>query len=131
MKHMSTKVCMTKDIGVHDNLFGGNLMSWMDEAAACYACLECDTPNMITLKVSEILFKHPIKVGDIVSITCETVKMGTTSITIKTDINRYKQKERDGILAATAELVFVRIDGDGESKAIDKEIRDRWHEKQN
>ena len=28
------KVCMTKDIGVNNNLFGGYLLQWIDEAAA-------------------------------------------------------------------------------------------------
>jgi len=118
---------MTKDLGVHENLFGGFLMSWMDEAAACYACLECETPNMVTLKVSEIIFKQPIKVGDIVNITCDTVKIGTSSITIKTEIKRYTKKDA-GTLVAEAELVFVRIDGDGESKPISLKIRNKWNE---
>lgn len=28
------KICMQKDIGVLNNLFGGNLLSWVDESAA-------------------------------------------------------------------------------------------------
>lgn len=120
---------MTKDLGVHDNLFGGTMMGWLDEAAACYACLECNTPNMVTLKVSEIVFKHPIKVGDIVNITCDTINIGRTSITVGVEIKRHRAKESSGLIVATAELIFVRIDGDGESKAIDSEIKRRWDQK--
>ena len=31
MELISTKVCKKGDIGVHNNLFGGCLLSWVDE----------------------------------------------------------------------------------------------------
>ena len=51
---------MSSDIGVHGNLFGGTMMSWIDEAGAAYASQICDTPRMVTVKISELLFKKPI-----------------------------------------------------------------------
>jgi acyl-CoA hydrolase len=32
MIYIATKVCKTGDIGVNGNLFGGIMMSWLDEA---------------------------------------------------------------------------------------------------
>lgn len=34
---------MAKDIGVHGNLFGGTMMSWLDEAGAMLAANVCKT----------------------------------------------------------------------------------------
>ena len=54
---------MAKDIGIHGNLFGGTLMSWIDEAAAAYVTEYCFTPNMVTVHVGELTFLkfHSIK----------------------------------------------------------------------
>jgi len=41
MELVTTKICMTLDIGVNNSLFGGNMMSLLDEAAAAYACQIC------------------------------------------------------------------------------------------
>ena len=37
MKLISSHVCMTKDVGFHGNLFGGLMLSWLDEAGATLA----------------------------------------------------------------------------------------------
>jgi acyl-CoA thioesterase YciA len=43
MKLINKKICMGKDIGIHGNVFGGFMMSWIDEAAAAYATEYCAT----------------------------------------------------------------------------------------
>jgi len=47
---------MTKDLGIHGNLFGGILLSWLDEAGAALATEFCHSPNVVTLKIEEMLF---------------------------------------------------------------------------
>lgn len=47
-------------IGVHGNLFGGTMMSWIDEAEGVDSTQICDTPRMVTVKISELIFKKPI-----------------------------------------------------------------------
>jgi len=68
MELVSTHVAMTKDLGVHGNLFGGKLLAALDEAVACYATMYCRTPNMVTLKISEVIFKEAVKVNNQVRI---------------------------------------------------------------
>jgi acyl-CoA hydrolase len=38
MELVTTKICMALDIGVHGNMFGGNMMAFLDEVAGAYAC---------------------------------------------------------------------------------------------
>ena len=54
---------MEKDLGVHGNLFGGIMLSWLDEAAATMAYEVCRSPSMVTLKIEEVLFGKPVKIG--------------------------------------------------------------------
>jgi acyl-CoA thioesterase YciA len=58
MELITTRICMVKDIGVHGNLFGGIMMSWIDEAASAMAVQVCHTPNMVTVKIEELLFRE-------------------------------------------------------------------------
>jgi hypothetical protein len=57
MKLITKKIVFARDIGIHGNLFGGTLMAWIDEAAAAFATEYCYTPNMVTVRVGELLFK--------------------------------------------------------------------------
>ena len=69
---------MSSDIGVHGNLFGGTMMSWIDEAGAAYASQICDTPKMVTVKINELIFKKPIKIGNLIKIYGSVKEFGKT-----------------------------------------------------
>ena len=56
MELITTYICKKSDIGVHDNMFGGTMMSLIDDASASYAMQICDTPRVVTLKIDELLF---------------------------------------------------------------------------
>jgi len=61
MDLINKKTCMNKDLGLQGNLFGGNLLAWVDEAATAYATEYCHTPNMVAL--SEMMFSEPVEAG--------------------------------------------------------------------
>ena len=42
MELVTTYVCKTSDIGVHSNMFGGNLLSLIDQSSGAYAAQICD-----------------------------------------------------------------------------------------
>jgi len=56
MELISTHICKGQNIGVHGNLFGGVMLSWLDEAGGAFAGQCSDTPRMVTLKLAETLF---------------------------------------------------------------------------
>jgi acyl-CoA thioesterase YciA len=118
---------MTKDIGVSGNLFGGKMLAALDEAVASFATIYCRTPNMVTLKVDEVVFKEPIKVQNLVRIYCEVVGVGTTSIRIKAEarkVSYYTEQER--VVCSTI-FTFVRIDEDGHPVPIADHVRKRFN----
>lgn len=129
MNLISKKICMTKDIGIHNNLFGGILMEWMDEAAAAFATEYCHTPNMVTLRVGEILFKKPVKVGNHIRIYGEVLSLGNTSINIILEVRKYNLYSGEEAVVCTTNTTFVRIDDDGTPTPIGETVRKLHNER--
>ena len=129
MKLISKKICMIKDLGIHGNLFGGILMSWIDEAAAAFATEYCYTPNMVTLRVGELLFKKPVKSGNHIRIYGEVLNLGNTSITLSIEVRKYSLYSGEETLVCSTNTTFVRIDDDGTPTPIGETIRLRHAEK--
>jgi len=104
---------MTKDVGINGNLFGGNMLAWMDEAAAIYAMTTTGEPNMVSVRFAEIVFRSPVKEGEVLNFYCEKPRQGRTSFTfdISAEVN-CEERFR-------TECTFVAVDDCGCKKAID------------
>lgn len=109
---------MTKDIGIHGNLFGGILLAWIDEAAAVYACMKCNTSNMVTFKINELIFNKPIKPGHLIRIYGKVKKMGETSITLELKVKKYNPVSGEKFKMTSTEIVFVKVDENGNACKI-------------
>ena len=118
MELITTKVCMKGDIGVHGNLFGGTMLAWLDEAGAAFACEKAQSTHMVTRLMNKVEFSRPVKVGRIVKIYGEVLKMGTTSLSIKFKARSYNPHSGRMKSVCSTEMVFVRIDDDGEPLKI-------------
>lgn len=112
MNKVTSKLCMTKDVGLNGNLFGGHMMAWADEAAAIFAHQTTKEKTLVTMKFGEFLFKKPVKEGDIVEFFCHEHRIGNTSISFKVSA-----LVREVIVLETS-CVFVAIGSDGHSKSI-------------
>jgi acyl-CoA thioesterase YciA len=126
MELITTKICMSSDIGVHGNLFGGTMMSWIDEAGAAYASQICDTPRMVTVKISELLFKKPIKVGNLIKIYGEVKEFGRTSVTLNIEVRKHNVYTGDQDVVTHTEIKFVRIDDDNNPIPISERVKKRY-----
>lgn len=125
-RHLIAKrIVMARDIGIHGNLFGGTLMAWLDEAAAAFATEYCFTPNMVTVKVGELLFKKPVRVGDHLRLYAEVQHLGTTSITLRAEACKYSLYSGAETSVCTTSITFVRIDDDGTPTPIGESVRGR------
>jgi len=130
MKLITKRIVLASDIGIHGNLFGGTLMSWMDEAAAAFATEYCFTPNMVTVKVGEMLFKKPLKAGHHVRIYGEVLSLGNSSITLSLEARKYSLYSAEETLVCSTNTTFVRIDDDGTPTAISDAVKRRYAEEQ-
>lgn len=123
MKLINKKICMGKDIGIHGNVFGGLLMAWIDEAAAAFATEYCCTPNMVTLRVGELLFKKPLKVGNHLRIYGDVAHLGNTSIILNIEARKYNVYSAEELVVCTTSITFVRIDEDGTPTPIGDSVK--------
>jgi len=88
-------------------LFGGKAMSWIDEEAIIFAADLLETINIATLKISEIKFENPAKLGDILLLGTELSKVGNSTITIKCEI---RNKTTNKVIVNVEEVVIVVLD---------------------
>ncbi len=123
--YITTKLCQAGEIGIHGNLFGGIMLAWLDEAGAALAAYLCATPDFVTLKMKEVLFKQPVKTGDHVRIYGEVLKVGNSSITMSLEAKRYLFDRQDYEVVCSTEMTYVRINDQGKSIAIDPQVKER------
>ncbi len=121
----STWVCMTKDLGVHNNAFGGILLSHVDEIGAFFAAEICDTPMMVTRSLnSEFLI--PMKVGNVIKTYCGIESIGNTSINIVVEMRKYNVRNDAEVVCLRAKATFVRIDEEGSAIPIGSTVKKKY-----
>ena len=124
MELISTHFCKAANVGYHGNLFGGTMLAWLDEAGVSFACQVCDTPRMVTKKISEVVFHKPVRPGQIIKIYGEVKVIGNRSITIHLEARRHSVYSGSQKTVLTTDMPFVRIDGDGDAIPISQKVKD-------
>ncbi|MDX1619261.1 MAG: hotdog domain-containing protein, partial [Balneolaceae bacterium] len=107
MKFYSRKLIKPQDLNAHGTLFGGSVLAWIDEEAAIYVSCQLGKGNLVTKFMSEIDFVSSAKLGDIIEIGMETVRFGTTSITVRCEVRNKFNKDT---IIKIDEIVFVHLD---------------------
>lgn len=125
MQLISTKICKASDIGIHNNLFGGTMLAWLDEAGGTMAAELACTPNMITLKMNEVLFKRPVKVSDHIRIYGQLMKVGKSSLTLSVVARKFCFEKNNEETVCSTTMYFVQIDESGKSSPIRLAIREK------
>jgi acyl-CoA hydrolase len=91
------------------NLFGGQLMAWMDEIAAISAHRHCNRV-VVTASVNNISFNYPIKVGDIVTLEAQVSRAFSTSMEVFIDVFVEHPSTGKSTKCNEAIYTFVAID---------------------
>ena len=110
MRFFSRKLIKPQDLNAHGTLFGGAVLSWIDEEAAIFVLCQLGKGSIVTKYMSEINFVNSAKLGDVIEIGMETVKFGRTSITVKCVV---RTKFNKNIIITIDEIVFVHLDENG------------------
>ena len=126
MELISTHFIKSANVGYHGNLFGGTMLAWLDEAGAAFACQACDTPRMVTKKISEVVFNKPVRPGQIIKIYGAVMTVGETSITIRLEARRHSVYNGSQRTVLTTDMTFVRIDGDGEAIPVGEKVKNKF-----
>ena len=104
-------------------------MSLIDDSAASYAAQICDTTRMVTIKIDELIFKSPVKVGSLLKIYGRVEKFGTTSIKLYIEVRKHNVHTGKQEAVTQTYITFVRIDGDGRAIPIHEYVKDRYYDR--
>src|SRR6266702_6212415 len=80
-------VMMPRDTNPHGTIFGGVILSYLDQAGAIGARREVHKaggplPFLVTVAINRVEFRQPVLVGDVVRFLTRLVRIGRTSVTI-------------------------------------------------
>ena len=129
MEHITTFLVKASDIGLSNNMFGGVILSLIDESAVAYAMQICDTPRMVTVKIDELVFKKPVKVGNLLKVYGNVIEFGNTSVSIYIDVRKHNVYNGKQETVTHTNIKFVRIDDEGNPLAISERIKTRYSER--
>jgi len=109
---------MPDHINVVGTLFGGQMIAWVDLAAAkvSHRLLKgSDVDGAVTRTIEQVDFKEPVYLGDWVNFTAIVVDIGTTSYKIK--VEAYAEgRNSEPRLACVATVVMVSVKKDNDGK---------------
>ena len=106
-------VMMPRDTSPHGTIFGGVVLSYIDQAGAIgarHAVVRAGgkPPAVVTVAMNRVEFKKPVLVGDVVRFLTRLVRIGRTSITMNVQVEAERGQE---VLQVTeAEVVYVGVD---------------------
>jgi acyl-CoA thioesterase YciA len=101
---------MPKDTNALGTIFGGIILSYIDQAGAVEAHRHASS-RLVTVAMHEVEFHQPVFVGDLVSFYTECLRLGTTSVTVKVTVEAERRIQGGGTVKVTeAEVVYVQVD---------------------
>jgi acyl-CoA thioesterase YciA len=110
---------MPRDTSPYGTIFGGVLLSYIDQAGAvgahyAIACQGWRDPPLVTVAMNRVEFHKPVLVGDVLSFWTETARIGSTSMAMHVVV----EAEREGrtIRVTEAEVTYVAIELDGDRR---------------
>jgi acyl-CoA thioesterase YciA len=114
---------LPRDTNPQGTIFGGIILSYIDIAGAVEAHRRTQIERFVTVAMREVIFHQPVFVGDLVSFYASTVRVGTTSITIRVVV----EAERYGgtserIKVTEAEVVYVAVDANRRKMKINRDL---------
>lgn len=109
---------MPRDTNAHGTIFGGVILSYIDQAGAIEARRQ-GLHLMVTVSMDKVVFHEPVFVGDLVSFWTETLRIGTTSITTKVVVEAIRAGDPSQRVTVTeAQVVYVNLGPDRQKAPI-------------
>lgn len=101
---------MPRDTNAHGTIFGGVILSHIDQAGAVEARRH-GWFGFVTVAMDRVEFKQPVYVGDVLSFCTETLSVGRTSVRVRVRVwaDRWAPP-RETIHVTDAEVVYVAVD---------------------
>ena len=124
-----TEIVLPNDTNTLGNLFGGQLLAWMDEIASVSAHRHCRRV-VVTASVGKVAFQKPIKLGDIVTLEAKVSRAFTSSMEVVMDVWVEDHITGDKKRHNEAIFTFVAVDQIGRPIEVPELIPESDQEKE-
>ena len=110
MKYLVTnRFVKSEDLNHHGTLFAGRAAEWFIESGLMAVSQLLPPENIVCLKLHEMTFGKPIKLGEIAELTSAVVYAGRTSVIVNTSV-RVKGEE-----IINGWVTYINVDENGHS----------------
>lgn len=114
---VTTKIVLPNQTNPHRNLFGGQLLAWMDEVAVITAQRH-SRRVVVTAAVNNVSFGSPIKEADVVTLKASVSRAFNSSMEIFIDVFVENPVSGENIKHNEAIYTFVAVDQNGGTIAV-------------
>ena len=112
---------MPSDVNMHGDIFGGWIMAQVDIAGGVVAARRAKG-RVATVAVNEFVFKHPVLVGDLLSLYAKVARVGRTSITVDVEVYAERGIPDTQVFRVTeATLTYVCVGEDRRPRLVPAE----------
>ncbi|MFZ1040226.1 MAG: acyl-CoA thioesterase [Anaerolineales bacterium] len=99
------------------NVHGGWIMKLADEAGAL-ACMRHAQRRVVTVAIDSMVFRNPIKIGDLVLLNAEVTYTGRSSMEAEVQVQAENPITGERTHTNTAYLVYVALDEAGKPTPV-------------
>lgn len=107
-----TELVLPNDTNTLNNLMGGRLMHWMDIVSAI-AAQRHSNRIVVTASVDNISFRHPIRLGNVVTLKARVTRAFNSSMEVRIDVEAEDVPANKKIESNSAYFTFVAVDQSG------------------
>lgn len=111
------ELVLPNDTNTLGNLMGGRLMHWMDIVSAI-AAQKHSNRMVVTASVDNISFKHPIRLGNVVTLRAKVTRAFNTSMEVRIDVDAEDIPTSTKTESNSAFFTFVAVDQQGQPVEI-------------
>ena len=116
-----SEVMMPVAANHYGSVHGGTILKLVDEAAFVAATKHAKK-NVVLASMDHIIFKHPVRIGDILNIKARLCYVGRSSMEIEVEIETEKLKVGRVLKVGSAHLTMVALDSLGRPTRVPKLI---------
>ncbi len=111
------------------NVHGGWIMKLVDETGAL-ACMRHAQHRVVTVAVDQLMFRQPIRLGDLVTLTAEVSYVGRTSMEAEVNVTAENPVTGECVHTNTAYVLYVAMDDEGKPIEVPRLIAETEEEKE-
>ncbi len=124
-----TELVLPNDTNTLNNLMGGRLMHWMDIVSAISAQKHANC-TVVTASVDNISFKHPIHLGNVVTLRAHVTRAFTSSMEVRILVEAEDIPSGRKIDSNSAYFTFVAVDAEGRPTQVPELVPETEEERE-